>query len=66
MAKTLESGHVRTRLMTPDDVKHERQRLLDRAKVSERRLRSRAARGKLTDRERVALGDLDDLKWLMA
>lgn len=66
MAKMLKSGHVRTRMMTPDDLKHERKRLLNRAGVSERKLRSRAAKGKLTDRERVALGDLDDLKWLMA
>jgi hypothetical protein len=56
---------VQARFFTESDLKCERERLLHEAGVSERDLRQRGAQHRLNAKERVILGDLDDLQWLM-
>lgn len=65
MEKTLVRGRVRTRIMSTEDLKRERKKLLKSVGLTERQLRHRESARKLSDRQRVVLGDLDDLKWLM-
>lgn len=56
---------MQARVYTESDLKRERERLLREVGVSERELRQRGTEHKLNAKERVILGDLEDLQWLM-
>lgn len=57
---------VKTRVLTTRQLRAERSRVLKRVNLSEAELRDRDKNHQLTATQRIALGDLDDLKWLMA
>ncbi len=56
---------VHARVLTESGLRHERERLLHEAGVTETDLRRRGDQHQLNAKERVILGDLDDLQWLM-
>lgn len=66
MAKMAKQARVHSRVLTSEDLDRERASLLRAVGMSEAKLRSRAQRNRLSAHERVVLGDLDDLQWLMA